>query len=388
MRENHIIYNNIESRAIDVLRFPLAIMVVFIHVNPPSTNITNADFSLFSAHGIYNLSGILFSNIISHIAVPTFFLISGYLFYKNFKEWQWDKYKSKIKKRFHSLLIPYILWNLLFFSLFILYHAIIYIKNGESLNPVFNIICEKSWHIFYDCKEWGTTKTDWSGNYLRMTGPYDLPLWFLRDLIVVTFISPLIFFLLRKLKFIFLLLLFVAYISRIWTQIPGLQISAVFFYSIGVYFAIFRINMIHLIHKAKNYILPVCLILLIALLIYFGGRDYYFQNLYPFFIISGVLSVIYIAYTLVVRFKIKANKHLISSCFFIYALHVAPIPKIKNILQATNSIMHKLIPGQSYAEDIFCYFTFPLLTVFICIIIYSLLKKLMPKMTSLLSGNR
>ena len=80
MDNKHIEYNNIISRTIDVLRFPLAVMVVFIHVNPSTTSVSNTDFSILSAHGIYNISGILFSNIITHLAVPTFFLISGYLF--------------------------------------------------------------------------------------------------------------------------------------------------------------------------------------------------------------------------------------------------------------------------------------------------------------------
>ena len=280
------------------------------------------------------------------------------------------------------------LWNLLFFILLIAYHLFISLKNGQSLTNVVDIITEKSWHIFYDCKEWGTSKTDWLGDHLRMTGPYDLPLWFLRDLIVMTFISPLIYFFLRKTKMIFILLLFLAFISRIWTQIPGFQITAVFFYSLGAYFSIFKVNIIHVINKTKYYFLPTSLILLVFLTIFYNNNDIVFQNLYPFFILAGVLSVLYIAYILVAFHRIKANKFLISTCFFIYALHVGPIPKVKNILLCTNNVLHKIIPGQSYVEDIFCYYIHPLLTVIICIIFYVLIKKCLPKVALLFSGNR
>ena len=46
---------------------------------------------------------------IVRIAVPTFFLISGYLFFYNFTPTM-EKWKYKFKSRFHSLFIPYVIW--------------------------------------------------------------------------------------------------------------------------------------------------------------------------------------------------------------------------------------------------------------------------------------
>ena len=79
-------FSELLSSTIDLLRFPLAIMVIFTHMNPHVINLIDADFSLFSGHGIYNIVGIVGSHVLTHIAVPTFFLISGFLFFNNFKK--------------------------------------------------------------------------------------------------------------------------------------------------------------------------------------------------------------------------------------------------------------------------------------------------------------
>lgn len=47
-------------------------------------------------------------NEVGQDAVPVFFLITGFLFFRNFSM---EKYASKLRSRFWSLVIPYIVWN-------------------------------------------------------------------------------------------------------------------------------------------------------------------------------------------------------------------------------------------------------------------------------------
>lgn len=49
---------------------------------------------------------------IGQIAVPGFFMISGYLFYRGFT---WDQLKSKWMRRIRSVLVPFILWNTIYY---------------------------------------------------------------------------------------------------------------------------------------------------------------------------------------------------------------------------------------------------------------------------------
>ena len=106
-----------QSTAIDVLRLPLAIMVVFIHISPKVFCISDCQYPIFTGRGLLNFVEILCSNVISHIAVPTFFFISGLLFFLNIQTWSWSKYLTKIKSRFNTIVIPYMLWNFTSFTL-------------------------------------------------------------------------------------------------------------------------------------------------------------------------------------------------------------------------------------------------------------------------------
>ena len=82
------------SKVIDSLRFPMAVLVVLIH-------------SYMTGVG---LVGKLLYDVITRVAVPTFFLISGFLFYKRLEQWKWDVWKIKVKKRVWTLVVPYFVW--------------------------------------------------------------------------------------------------------------------------------------------------------------------------------------------------------------------------------------------------------------------------------------
>lgn len=90
------------SKTISFLRFPLIILVVFIHVP-----------RLPGGGEIYSYVTTLLSVKVASIAVPCFFLISGLLFFDT--SFNFKKYILKLRKRIVTLLIPYILWNAFFF---------------------------------------------------------------------------------------------------------------------------------------------------------------------------------------------------------------------------------------------------------------------------------
>lgn len=87
---------SLKDNRLDNLRFFLIIMVVFLHAY--TTNEDNAvDLDIINT--IYRLG---------KCAVPSFFFISGYLFFVNYDVHKW---KQKISSRFKTLFIPYVLWN-------------------------------------------------------------------------------------------------------------------------------------------------------------------------------------------------------------------------------------------------------------------------------------
>jgi len=271
MKHPEIDWRSNQSTTIDLLRFPLAIAVIFIHMCPATTVLLEADFPLLSGRGIYNVTGIIMSHVFTHIAVPTFFLISGFLFFLNFRKLTWDGYKRKMRSRTKTLIIPYIAWNILAFGLFILKEIGRVLIKGKSWQEVWNYIQEcGGWHIFLDSNVWGTTRENILGWPAYRTGPIDLPLWFLRDLIVVSILAPLIYWFVKKTNVWGVLLLFAAYVTRIWILTPGFSITAFFYFTLGAYFAINGKNMVVFARHYCFVFIPVSLLLFFASVVFDG----------------------------------------------------------------------------------------------------------------------
>ncbi len=66
----------LQSKLVNGLRFPLIVLVVFIHVLPIKLNIID-EFSL-SDRNLYLYISEIISHTIGKIAVPCFFLFSGF----------------------------------------------------------------------------------------------------------------------------------------------------------------------------------------------------------------------------------------------------------------------------------------------------------------------
>ena len=374
-----------QSKTIDLLRFPLAIFVLYIHRVPTTENAFSADFAFLSWHGIYNFLGLFISQGIAVIAVPTFFLISGYLFFVNFKEWSWDGYKKKIKSRTKTLIIPYILWNVLSF-LFIIAKGVgdIFTK-GSSWSDVIEIINDNGLHFLWDCNKWAETQYSWLPWTTYLTGPIDLPLWFLRDLIVVTLLSPVIYWVVKNTKIWGIIALLFAYILYFWGNWPGFTITSFFYFGLGAYFALNNHNVVVFARKYKFLFVVLSLVAYVFYFYYHQVDNDIVGISRNVFTASTFFCAFVVASLFVEKKNMMPNKLLVSSCFFIYAEHkCAPI----GALGWVNYIMSRLIPGQTYIEETICLIINPIITAFLLVGVYLLMKRFTPKIAGLLSGNR
>lgn len=104
----------LQSKTISLLRFPLALMVVFIHsFGESASSYEVASWTNINGMDVYNIFRIFFSHVVSHPAVPVFFMISGFLFFYKIESYNWRMYFSKLRKRFRTVFIPYLIWNLI-----------------------------------------------------------------------------------------------------------------------------------------------------------------------------------------------------------------------------------------------------------------------------------
>ena len=91
------------------LMFLFSIFVIWVH----SYNVDL--FSGGARDGIWSLADRIekFVSVgLGQIAVPGFFLLSSYLFFRNFS---WGKLTGKWKSRIFSVLIPYVVWNIIYY---------------------------------------------------------------------------------------------------------------------------------------------------------------------------------------------------------------------------------------------------------------------------------
>ncbi|MCR4859754.1 MAG: acyltransferase, partial [Bacteroidales bacterium] len=115
--------------------------------------------------------------ILTKVCVPLFFVISGYLFFRNMPEkpdvrWFW----GKISSRFFTLVIPYLIANIIAWVCY--YFAITQVPSMVS----------------------GFFGDSWKDPlFVFWTGPVNLSLWFIRELIVAVLLSPLVYLLVRYL---------------------------------------------------------------------------------------------------------------------------------------------------------------------------------------------
>lgn len=163
---------NTFSNRVTWYNFILCIFVVWIHAQ-------NVDLFtevvMIDGKPLFNQIEQTIVSDIAVVGVAGFFLCSGYLFYRNYS---WGKVLEKYKTRFVGLLIPYVIWTLLYYFIHV---GVSYIT---PLRAVFN--------------EPPITVT-WKGivdavlNYR-----YCAFLWFLQFLILFVVISPLIYLLISN----------------------------------------------------------------------------------------------------------------------------------------------------------------------------------------------
>ena len=87
----------LQSKSIDFLRFPLIVGVVLIHAHFSNVIMNGVNVNILHEYScpIYDTTSYFFSELIGRIAVPLFFFISGFLFFYRSKEFSLSVYRIK-----------------------------------------------------------------------------------------------------------------------------------------------------------------------------------------------------------------------------------------------------------------------------------------------------
>lgn len=359
----------LQSLVIDWLRFPLALAVVFIHAFvQDDMDITRLHESPLTLESIYDFTRILLTRQGMAFAVPAFFMISGFLFFYKTHDFTFDTYLSKLRRRIRTLLVPYLLWNalwLLFAEGKLLLGVLV---NG---NPLVSMWEQNGQYALWNNNVW----------HVALRTPLLLPLWFLRDLMVVALCSPLIHWAVRKGGAWAVALLGICFVTGACPQVDGLSITPFFWFTAGAYFSILGKDMVESLYHWRKPACVASVALLLALGWTHGGDNAY--DLRPLYIIASIVSVVSLGAYLVRTGKAKVYPRLAKASFFVYLFHPFVIFAMPSSLQQAYAVLrgHTLL-------SLLLYLVMPFVTMAVCLYAYYLLDRHLPSLLSLLTGSR
>lgn len=351
----------------DRLRLPLMVLVVFIHAQ-------------FYANGVkevvmpYGVMSHFFTLVVAQVAVPLFFFISGCFYFRDYKDFDLVKYIQKQKRRIKTLIIPYLLWNTFFWFLFSVFRLVAPSLINGGIPSIIGVSWQDVLWVF-----WGSPEG----------GPIDFPLWFIRDLITITFLSPIVYFILMRFKAGLLALMALAYLWIFAYPIPLLGNNicmCVFFFSLGGYFN--KVLALDSLRKRMKNALAGRGRILIETFLLLGIlstlNHYIWNNTVVTLIANRLLVIEGIAamYCVVDRNKPLFDKFkdlIPGDCvFFIFATHGFLITVIKRIIEK--------MAIDNQAVLIVLYFAVVLITITICVLMYRAIKTVSPKTMKVFTG--
>lgn len=365
---------NNQSEIITRLRFPLILLVVYLHsYGLPSPN---SQLPLLQS-GIYEVTRTILSGMIAHSAVPAFFFISGFLMFYGVENFKLQTYLSKMRKRTVTLLPPYVIWNMIALMVWFVRQ----INMGSEFENLLSHYMEKGllscFWIFYVV---GDANKDLFGDVTHLTTPANLPLWYLRDLIVVSLFSPFVYYCVGQGRVRTLLLLAFIFLSGLFQNLPGLSSVAVFFYCFGAYFSITKTDFSKIF---RCFFKPI-LVLYALLLIYIIYNDVSgpAMMLFPLFRMVGVFVIFGLGEWATRHSLPSFPKIFTDSSFFVFAVHYVFFMSI------IDQLVGYVFPSGNEFTHTLQYLVSPVLKVAVYAVVYYVLKRIAPCLISVLVGKR
>lgn len=303
------------------------------------------------------------------VAVPLFYLISGYLFFLKMPEGI-HSIPGKLRKRVRTLLIPYIIANILTFAFYVALNMLIW--EVPSLGNLVNF------RVLDDALENGLWDTLC---LVFINPPIAFQLWFIRDLMVAMICSPLLYAIIKwsvAAKWRIILLFAIILIAlAIPSKVPLL--SAFIWFTAGGVAAIGKYPIECSVPKSYIYILSV-----IYEFIPFVGQFYTLAPWIGHYIplvgipaIWGIYDII--AHTYATYTNNRLTTAYFSYTFFVYLCHEPLLNIFKKL---------PLLISRSETTFIASYILTPIIFYIFACCLGRLIKALSPKIYYVYTGGR
>lgn len=340
------------SDKIKAMSFFSILLVVYIH-----TYYTEGE----NYAGVMMVMNVL-GNGIARLAVPLFYLISGYLLFLHL-----DSFTSclaKMKKRVKTLLVPYLLANTLAFCFFSFFDLVS--RCVPRLGGVMNF------HVLKWCDE-GLGMV----LYNIYWSPIAYQLWFVRDMMIFICFLPIVSPVLRILAKKKIMAVLSIVLLLMLQDVLGMLVLYMAIGGMLAYSDVYKVTNI-----IKSKVLTGIFGLLWIVLIAMNTKDILPKNMVFLMPVMGILCV-WSLYDLIFKGKCICEKNIgqkiTGFTFFIYLIHIPMLLIFKKV---------PLLLDRGEIMILFCYLFVPWVFVAFAIVFGSLCKKLLGKFYYVYTGGR
>jgi surface polysaccharide O-acyltransferase-like enzyme len=337
--------NKNTSNKIKIVSLILMILVLFIH----SYNLNSgSNYSCF----VYFIE-FIGSYFLASFAVPFFFVISGFFIFFQ-KSFTLNNFRVLLKKRFNSLVVPYFFWTLFWTLIFFVSSKMFPFFNG---NEVLSF----------------SFKTFWN--------PINYQFWFIRDLIILVVVSPLLYYLCEK----SIMLLFLPYLFLIFKiDFGDFQIQSLLYFWIGIAIAQHQNQFKQVLYKTPLGLVAFIWILFFFFHFHYNQATFFGYKIYKIAYFAsapfGIVTFWKVLDLLINDYSKSWILHFASYSFFIFAFH-------EPVLVLLKKIGFKLF-GNTNITALLFYFLLPIFIIFISIILAKIIQKITPKFYLFITGGR
>lgn len=324
----------LRSESLNLLRFPLAVVVLTNHVFGHKGEKIPFD-------AVFEEINHFVDAFLRGQSVPIYFFISGYVFFLGITLTK-DVYQRKLRNRINTLLIPYLIWNVLDIVGQIIYQTFVFERFSAGVPKEINFTFLGLLNCFWDANNGLLIPAETLKS--NAIYPQDGPLWFLRDLMIVAVSTPIIYWLLKHIRHYLICLLGLTwFILGYWDLGHSNQLlTAFFFFSWGAYMSVNKKDM--LIEFGKFSRLSAFLYIALGFACVAAGHwlPDAASTIKRLNIIVGLFFAYNLASWLLQQKICRPNAFLASASFFIYISHALVIQLLLKlslvVIQPTSTI--------------------------------------------------
>jgi surface polysaccharide O-acyltransferase-like enzyme len=308
----------------------------------------------------------LITQVWAQIAVPLFFLVSGYLFFRDYAPSRLYL-QTKLRKKIRTLFVPYMIWNIV--VLLMLYSA-------QTIPAFAGYISGENKPV----AQYGVY--DYFNAFIGIDDrPVCAQFWYIRDLMLMILFSPIIWVLLKRLCWIGLALLAGAWFFGLEFRVINFSYTALMFFYLG---GLMMVKQWPLNQSDRFGLLITVGYLVLSVIEAWSrarGKTFNLQA-HNTILLTGMAAVWYITGRLVVNNQARQLLgYLAGLSFFVYAAHAPLVIVVKKLL-------YKLTEPTGSIEIIIMYLSAPVLTILITLGAGIVLRRILPGVFKVVTGSR